>query len=55
VHSIERVPEPAPPRGTIQLKCPACQRFTRLLPGDTECAACAGQLPLEFPREGGER
>jgi hypothetical protein len=37
------------------LKCAGCQRFARLLPGDTLCATCAGMLPLEFPRDGGGR
>lgn len=27
-------------------RCAACKKFTRLAPGDTECAACAGRLPL---------
>ena len=55
MHSIEPTPGPAPDRGAIRVKCPACQRFARLLPGDTECAPCAGRLALEFPHPGGER
>lgn len=29
-------------------QCARCQRFARLLPGETECARCSGVLALEF-------
>ena len=31
-----------------QQRCAQCQRFARLLPGETDCAACTGVLALEF-------
>jgi hypothetical protein len=37
-----------PPEGVTQQRCGKCRRFARLLPGDTECARCAGVLALEF-------
>ncbi|GAB2988567.1 hypothetical protein GCM10017788_11270 [Amycolatopsis acidiphila] len=40
--------------GRTRQRCTACQKFTRLAPGDTECAACAGRLPLPIPAKGGD-
>jgi hypothetical protein len=36
------------PEGVVQPRCATCQRFARLLPGETECARCSGVLALEF-------
>lgn len=35
-------------RGLPRTRCGKCKRFARMLPGDTECAACLGVLALEF-------
>lgn len=40
--------------GRTPQRCAACKKFTRLAPGDTECAACAGRLPLPIPTKVGE-
>jgi hypothetical protein len=34
------------PVGVTRKRCGTCKRFAKLLPGDTECMACAGMLPL---------
>jgi hypothetical protein len=36
------------PEGVAQPRCVTCQRFARLLPGETRCARCSGVLALEF-------
>lgn len=43
--------------GRTPTRCAACKKFARLAPGDTECAACAGRLPLPIDplRNGGDR
>ena len=38
-----------PLAGTTRPRCAECQRFARLLTGETTCAACSGVLALEFP------
>lgn len=40
--------------GRTPQRCAACKKFTRLAPGDTECAACAGRLLLPLPAKAGE-
>ncbi|PWW65459.1 hypothetical protein DFQ13_102210 [Actinokineospora spheciospongiae] len=44
------VEEPSGARssGVTRTRCDKCKRFARLLPGDRECAACAGVLALAF-------
>lgn len=37
-----------PPDRATQQRCGTCHRFARLLPGDTDCARCAGALALDF-------
>lgn len=38
------------------MRCAACKKFTRLVRGETKCAACQGMLPLNLTAaEGGER
>lgn len=41
--------------GRTPTRCAACKKFTRLAPGDTECAACAGRLPLPITTKAGGR
>ena len=48
------------PVGVTRTRCGTCKRFAKLLPGDTECTACAGMLPLpitvtEVQARGGRR
>jgi hypothetical protein len=38
----------AAPEGVTRPRCATCQRFTRLLFGETECVRCSGVLALEF-------
>jgi hypothetical protein len=38
--------------GVTQTRCQKCKKFARLLPGDTECAACAGHLDLPITPAG---
>jgi hypothetical protein len=35
------------PSGTR--RCVTCKRFAALAAGDSECASCAGRLPLTIP------
>ena len=53
--SIKRGTTAPPEQDTNGVRCPICQRFARLQPGDTACTSCAGMLALEFPRKGGGR
>jgi hypothetical protein len=47
VQSVE--PESGPPAsGVTRTRCEKCQKFARLLPGDTKCSGCSGLLALEF-------
>jgi hypothetical protein len=32
--------------GRTRTRCEKCKKFTRLAPGDTGCATCAGRLDL---------
>lgn len=38
------------------MRCAACKKFARLVPGEKKCAACQGMLPLDLTAaEDGER
>lgn len=39
--------------GVTRRRCAKCKKFARLLPGDIECAACAGRLDLPIASAGG--
>jgi hypothetical protein len=47
VTRLEPTQPTAPPRA-VRPRCVICKRFARLPIGETRCAACRGELPLDF-------
>ncbi len=40
--------QPTAPARAAPSRCAICKRFARLALGQTRCAACRGELPLDF-------